>query len=122
MSVIPPGTRKAGFGGIVVVTALMLFSIFFGAGNLIFPPMLGAQSGENFVPALIGFLVTGVLLPLLAIFALVRSGSDLSALASRGGKIFALIFPVLVYLAIGAFYAVPPVSYTHLTLPTSDLV
>ncbi|WP_346846189.1 branched-chain amino acid transport system II carrier protein [uncultured Rothia sp.] len=120
MSVIPPGTRKAGFGGIVVVTALMLFSIFFGAGNLIFPPMLGAQSGENFVPALIGFLVTGVLLPLLAIFALVRSGSDLSALASRGGKIFALIFPVLVYLAIGAFYAVPrtaTVSYALFITP-----
>lgn len=120
MSVIPPGTRKAGFGGIVVVTALMLFSIFFGAGNLIFPPMLGAQSGESFVPALIGFLVTGVLLPLLAIFALVRSGSDLSALASRGGKIFALIFPVLVYLAIGAFYAVPrtaTVSYALFITP-----
>ena len=120
MSVIPPGTRKAGFGGIVVVTALMLFSIFFGAGNLIFPPMLGAQSGESFVPALIGFLVTGVLLPLLAILALVRSGSDLSALASRGGKIFALIFPVLVYLAIGAFYAVPrtaTVSYELFITP-----
>lgn len=120
MSVVPPSTTKAGFGGIVVVTALMLFSMFFGAGNLIFPPMLGAQSGENFAPALIGFLVTGVALPLLAIFALVRSGSDLTALASRGGKVFAFLFPVLVYLAIGAFYAVPrtaTVSYAMFITP-----
>lgn len=107
MSVVPPSTQKAGFGGSVLVAALMLFSMFFGAGNLIFPPILGAESGENFMPALLGFLVTGVLLPILAIFALARSGTDLSSLAARGGRVFAVIFPVLVYLAIGAFYAVP---------------
>ena len=37
--------------------ALMLFSMFFGAGNLIFPPMLGANAGDNFVPAVTGFLI-----------------------------------------------------------------
>lgn len=120
MSAVAATGKKAGFGGVVVVTALMLFSIFFGAGNLIFPPVLGAEAGDHFAPALIGFLATGVVLPLLAIFALVMSGSDLYSLAQRGGKIFALVFPCLIYLAIGAFYAVPrtaTVSYSMFVTP-----
>ena len=42
------------------LTGLLLFGIFFGAGNLIFPPTLGAQSGENFLPAIAGFVFSGV--------------------------------------------------------------
>ena len=91
----------------IVVTALMLFSMFFGAGNLIFPAMLGAEAGENFTPAITGFLVTGVLMPILAVIALAVTGRDLQDLAARGGKIFALVFPPLVYLSIGALYALP---------------
>lgn len=120
MSTAASAGKQQGFWGIVIVTALMLFSMFFGAGNLIFPPMLGAESGDHFVSSLFGFLVTGVALPLLAIFALVMSGSDLHAIASKGGKVFAAFFPVLVYLAIGAFYAVPrtaTVSYSMFIPP-----
>lgn len=92
---------------LVVATALMLFSMFFGAGNLIFPPMLGVEAGESFLPAILGFLGTGVLLPVLAIIAIALSGNNLRDLASRGGWIFGLIFPILAYLSIGAFYALP---------------
>ena len=63
--------------------ALMLFSMFFGAGNLIFPPMLGANAGDNFVPAVTGFLISGVALPVLAIIAIALSGQDIRALAAR---------------------------------------
>lgn len=91
----------------VLVTALMLFSMFFGAGNLIFPAMLGAEAGTNFTPAMIGFLATGVLMPILAVIALAVTGLDLHDLAGRGGRVFALIFPPLVYLSIGALYALP---------------
>ena len=55
-------SRAKGNSGIVIVAAMMLFSMFFGAGNLIFPPTLGSQSGDNFNPAILGFLTTGVLL------------------------------------------------------------
>ena len=68
--------------------ALMLFSMFFGAGNLIFPPMLGANAGDNFVPAVTGFLISGVALPVLAIIAIALSGQDIRALAARAGTVF----------------------------------
>ena len=42
------------------LTGLLLFGIFFGAGNLIFPPALGAQSGSHFWPAIAGFVLSGV--------------------------------------------------------------
>lgn len=99
----------------VLVTSLMLFSMFFGAGNLIFPPMLGQESGTSYLPAILGFLSTGVLLPVLAIIAVVVSGNDVKDMASRGGKIFGIVFPVVAYLSIGAFYALPrtgAVSYS----------
>lgn len=92
---------------IVVVTSLMLFSMFFGAGNLIFPPALGVAAGENFWPAILGFLGAGVVLPVLAIIAIALSGNSVRDLASRAGWLFGLIFPILAYLSIGAFYALP---------------
>lgn len=91
----------------IVITALMLFSMFFGAGNLIFPAMLGAEAGTAFTPAIAGFVLTGVLVPILAVVALAVTGRDLQDLANRGGRIFGLIFPALVYLSIGALYALP---------------
>lgn len=91
----------------IVVASMMLFSMFFGAGNLIFPPVLGAESGQNYLPAIIGFLLTGVALPVLGVLAIALSGQDVFDLSQRGGKIFGLVFPVLLYLSIGAFYALP---------------
>lgn len=93
----------------------MLFSMFFGAGNLIFPPMLGQEAGTSYLPAILGFLATGVLLPVLAIIAVVVSGNSVRDMASRAGAFFGVAFPVLAYLSIGAFYALPrtgAVSYS----------
>lgn len=95
------------FTTIIVVTALMLFSMFFGAGNLIFPPKLGVDSGTNFGPSILGFLLTGVALPVLAIVAIAISGRNMRDLALRGGRFFSWAFPVIAYLSIGAFYALP---------------
>lgn len=91
----------------LLATALTLFSMFFGAGNLIFPPLLGAQAGTNFSPAILGFLIGGVLLPVASIVAIAVSGTDARDLASRAGARFGLIFSVLCYLSIGAFYGLP---------------
>ncbi|TKI90671.1 branched-chain amino acid transporter, partial [Bacillus cereus] len=84
-----------------------LFALFLGAGNLIFPPVLGQQAGENVWIATIGFLVTGVGLPLLAVTAVAFVEGDLKALSSRVHPIFAFIFPLISYLAIGPFFAIP---------------
>lgn len=87
--------------------ALMLFSMFFGAGNLIFPPMLGANAGDNFVPAVTGFLISGMALPVLAIIAIALSGQDIRALAARAGTVFTIVFSIAIYLSIGTFFGIP---------------
>lgn len=86
---------------------LMLFALFFGAGNMIFPPALGQAAGENVWVAVGGFLITGVGLPLLAVSAIARTGSDLQALASRVHPLFGMIFTIVMYLAIGPLFAIP---------------
>lgn len=93
--------------GIVIVASLMLFSMFFGAGNLIFPPEVGVSSGTNFWPATLGFLAAGVALPVLAVVAVAISGQSVRDIGNHGGKIFGVAFSVIAYLAIGAFYALP---------------
>lgn len=98
---------KTSITSAVTVATLMLFSMFFGAGNLIFPPILGAHAGPGFSWAIIGFLLTGVALPVISVIAVAITGNDIIDLARRGGVWFGVAFPVLVYLAIGAFYALP---------------
>src|SRR5699024_7960166 len=59
-----------------VAVGVMLFALFFGAGNLIFPATLGQYSGENFIPAIGGFLITGIGMPFLGVLAIGYSGSS----------------------------------------------
>lgn len=92
---------------VLIATSLTLFSMFFGAGNLIFPPIMGASAGSNFGPAMLGFLIAGVALPVVSIITIALSGTDMRDLVNRAGKGFGLVFSVLVYLSIGAFYALP---------------
>src|SRR5690625_6268668 len=88
----------------------MLFSLFFGASNLIFPPLLGLESGSNVGPAIIGFLITGVLLPFMAIMAIALAENGLISIGSRVHKVFGLIFAIIIYMSIGAFYGIPRAS------------
>ncbi|WP_026585198.1 branched-chain amino acid transport system II carrier protein [Bacillus sp. J33] len=92
----------------IVTVGFMLFALFFGAGNLIFPAMLGQSAGTNIWSANAGFIMTGVGLPLLGILALGFSGkSDLQSLASRVNPLFGLAFTVALYLSIGPLFAIP---------------
>lgn len=99
--------RQRSFWITLLVTSFMLFSMFFGAGNLIFPPQLGAEAGTSFGPAIIGFLIAGVALPVMAVVAISMSGTNVRDLAGRAGTVFGVAFPVVAYLSIGAFYALP---------------
>ena len=74
----------------LLLTGATLFSMFFGAGNLIFPPYLGAQAGTAAVPAFIGFVLSAVGLPVLGVIAVTMSGG-LSTLASRVHPKFAFV-------------------------------
>lgn len=104
---------------------LMLFSLFFGAGNLIFPPELGQDAGTNAWPAIIGFLISGVGLPILGVMAITYVGSDdAEGLGRRVHPYFAIGFTALTFLTIGPFFAVPrtgTVSYEIAILPFIEM-
>lgn len=87
---------------------LMLFALFFGAGNLIFPASMGQNSGVNVWYALIGFCITGVGMPLLSVMAMGYSGcNDLQEAAGRAHPLYGLFFTIVAYLAIGPCFAIP---------------
>lgn len=91
----------------LLTIGLMLFSLFFGAGNLIFPPLLGQGAGDQFFTAMLGFAVTGIGLPLLAVIAVGLSDGGLQAIGSRVHPVFGLILSLVVYLSIGPFFGIP---------------
>ena len=87
---------------------MMLFALFFGAGNLIFPAALGQHAGSNVGWALLGFVLTGVGLPLLGVAAMGYSScKDVEELASRVHPIYGLLYTVALYLSIGPMFATP---------------
>lgn len=90
----------------LVLIGLMLFSLFFGAGNLIFPPFLGQLAGTNTWIAMATFFITAVGFPVLGVVAVAKSGG-LTNLAKRVNPVFAAIFTVLIYLSIGPCLGIP---------------
>ena len=90
----------------LLVVSVMLFALFFGAGNLIFPPFLGQNAGENTLPAMVGFLATAVVLPVLGVVVVARF-DGLEKLGKQVGARFALVFTVLIYLSIGPGLGIP---------------
>lgn len=88
------------------LVSFMLFSLFFGAGNLIFPPFLGQNAGTNTPIAFTFFLITAVLLPVMGVIVVAKF-NDLETLASKVNPTFALIFTFLIYLSIGPGLGIP---------------
>lgn len=91
-----------------IAIGLMLFALFFGAGNLIFPASLGQHAGSNVWWAILGFIITGVGLPLLGVMAIGYSGAkNVQEMAGRVHPLYGLIYTVLLYLTIGPAFAIP---------------
>lgn len=106
-----------------VVVASMLFGLFFGAGNLIFPVHMGQMAGSQLVPATLGFLITGVGLPLLSVAALGISKSEgLFDLSRKVSRPYAYFFTCLLYLTIGPFFAIPRCATTAFTVGIEQAV
>ncbi|NMM97984.1 branched-chain amino acid transport system II carrier protein [Bifidobacterium olomucense] len=87
------------------------FSMFFGAGNLIFPPFVGAQAGAATIPAAIGFIVSAVGLPILGVLAVTFAGG-FDRLAGRVSPRFALLLGIAIILTIGPCFAIPRTATT----------
>ncbi len=105
------GNAKALSPKATLMVGATLFSMFFGAGNLILPPLLGVQAGTATLSATIGFFITGVGLPVLGIVAVALAGT-VRELADRVHPVFSRVFVAAVYLAIGPCLAIPRTSST----------
>jgi LIVCS family branched-chain amino acid:cation transporter len=97
--------RLKGFD--LLALGFMTFALFLGAGNIIFPPSAGMAAGEFIWRAALGFLLTGVGLPLLTVVALARVGGGMDRLTAPLGKFAGTVLAVAVYLAIGPLFATP---------------
>ena len=106
-----------------VYVASMLFGMFFGAGNLIFPVKMGQMSGSNVWLAILGFLITGVGLPLLGVAALgISRSGGLYDLSCKVDRRYAMFFTCLLYLTIGPFFAIPRCATTSFTVGLEAMI
>ncbi|MGN1284615.1 MAG: branched-chain amino acid transport system II carrier protein, partial [Candidatus Limosilactobacillus intestinavium] len=106
-----------------LVVSSLLFGLFFGAGNLIFPLHLGQLAGGHWVGATVGFLLTGVLLPLLSVLAIAVTRSEGVYDVGRPlGVSFALVFMVLIHATIGPLFGTPRTASVSFTVGVAPFV
>lgn len=106
-----------------LVVASLLFGLFFGAGNLIFPLHLGQLAGANWSTAAIGFLITGVLLPLLSVLAVAITRSEgVYDIGKPLGAGFAVVFMVLIHATIGPLFGTPRTATVSFTVGVAPFI
>ncbi|MDR0879839.1 MAG: branched-chain amino acid transport system II carrier protein [Clostridioides sp.] len=96
----------------MTVVGFALFAMFFGAGNLIFPPTLGAQSGSLWWVSFLGFVFADVGLALLGVIALIKYSGNAEGMLSRAGKTLGAIIGSAIVLCIGPGIAIPRTGAT----------
>ena len=97
----------------LLITSFALFSLFFGAGNLLLPPLLGYNSGEDWVWVTIGFMITAVVIPILGIFAHARLQGTLFDFGKKVSPTFSLIYCILIYVIAVAIPSPRTAAATH---------
>ncbi|MDZ5038455.1 branched-chain amino acid transport system II carrier protein, partial [Clostridium perfringens] len=98
-----------------------VFSMFFGAGNLIFPPYIGVTSGSKWIVSFLGFIFSDVVLILLSIGAIATAGSFKSILEKAGNK-FGLILEIIIMLCLGPILIVPRTAATTFEMSIKPLL
>ena len=96
----------------ILIIGFALFSMYFGAGNVIFPPFLGLQAGAEWISAFISYYIADIGLALLAIFAMLRCKSDIEGVIGRIGKLPSTILSSAIVLCIGPLLAIPRTAAT----------
>ena len=96
----------------ILLTGFALFAMLFGAGNLIFPPMLGYETNSSWIPTMLAFTITGVGFPFLGILSVSIVGNGIKDFANRVSPTFSKIFAIISILAIGPMLAIPRTGAT----------
>ncbi len=99
----------------IIVVGFALFSIFFGASNLIFPPFIGVTSGSEWLTSFLGFILGDVGIILLSIYAVAKAGSY-QGIMGRAGKVFGVSLEVIIMLCLGPIIAIPRTAATTFEL------
>jgi len=106
----------------ILALGFMTFALFVGAGNIIFPPMVGLQAGEQVWTAAAGFLLTGVGLPVIAVIALAKVGGGIEQLSAPIGKCAGLLLAIVAYLSVGPLFATPRTATVSYEVGIAPLV
>ena len=121
----PLADRQPTWLGTLII-GFAIFAIYFGAGNLIFPPYIGAQTGDRWPMALLGMTITGIALPILAVVAVGRAGGTFALLSRPIARWFHHVYNVLVMIGVGVLITIPrtgAVAYetgTRVLVPGGD--
>lgn len=97
----------------IFITAFALFSLFFGAGNLILPPFLGYNSGQDWVWVLLGFIISAVVIPIIAIYGYAKFQGSILDFGKKVSPTFALLFGILIYVISISLPSPRTASVTH---------
>lgn len=103
------------------IVGLALFSMFFDAGNVIFPPYLGMTAASMWVPAFICYYIADIGLAMLAILAMLKCDSDIEGITCRIGRIPAVLLSTLVVLCVGPMLAIPRTAATTFEMGVSPI-
>ena len=105
------------------LTALLLFGMFFGAGNLTFPPQLGFESGGHFWPAIAGFVLSGIGIAILTlVIGTLNPKGYIHEISQKISPKFALVYLAVLYLSIGPFFAIPRTAAAAFSIGFSPLI
>ncbi|MDO5718169.1 MAG: branched-chain amino acid transport system II carrier protein [Tissierellia bacterium] len=104
-----------------IIIGLALFAMFFGAGNLIFPPSLGLLNGDKWFFAMVGFMTTAIGMPVMGIIATAKAGGHLHDLSDRISVKFSKILSTLIMISIGPLLAIPRTAATTYEIAISPI-
>ena len=98
------------------IIGFALFAMFLGAGNIIFPPFMGAVAGGKWTVAGLGFILTGTGLPMLGVIAVAKAGGTANDFSKRVSKTFAVALTTVILTFIGPLFAIPRTAATAVEL------
>lgn len=104
----------------IIIIGFALFSMFFGAGNLIFPPFIGMTSGSNWLISFLGFVLADVGIILLSIYAVAKAGSFQNVVGKAGRK-FGISLEVVMMLCLGPILVIPRTGATTFEMSIAPL-
>lgn len=105
----------------MIVMGFALFAMFFGAGNLLFPPFLGLITGQDWITGFTGFILADVGLSLLAILAVARCNGEVGRVFSRAGEKFSVVLGVAIMICLGPLLAIPRTAATTFEMGVQPL-